>query len=59
MFWYNKDIQSCIKDLKTDQKNGLSSEIAKERLEKNGRNELKQKNKKSLVRGGGEGGKTS
>lgn len=49
MFWYNKDIQSCIKELETDQKNGLSSEKAKERLEKNGRNELKQKNKKSLL----------
>ena len=49
MFWYNKSVDECINELGSDIKNGLSSEKAKELLEKNGRNELKQKNKKSLL----------
>lgn len=48
MFWYNKSIDTCIKELETDKKTGLSSEKANELLEKNGKNELKAKNKKSL-----------
>ena len=49
MYWYNKSVDECINELGSDIKNGLSSEKAKELLEKNGRNELKQKNKKSLL----------
>lgn len=49
MFWYNKSADECIRELESDKINGLSSEKAKELLEKNGRNELKQKNKKSLL----------
>lgn len=48
MFWYNKSIDTCIKELETDKETGLSSEKAIELLEKNGKNELKAKNKKSL-----------
>ena len=40
MFWYNKSVDECIKELGSDVKNGLSSKKAVELLEKNGRNEL-------------------
>ncbi|EGV09913.1 cation transporter/ATPase, N-terminal domain protein [Parvimonas sp. oral taxon 393 str. F0440] len=43
MSWYNKSVDECIKELGSDVKNGLSSKKAVELLEKNGRNELKQK----------------
>ena len=49
MFWYNKSVNECINELGSDAENGLSSKKAIELLEKNGRNELKQKNKKSLL----------
>ena len=49
MFWYNKSVNECINELGSDVENGLSSKKAIELLEKNGRNELKQKNKKSLL----------
>ena len=47
MFWYNKSIKDCITQLQTDEKTGLTSKRAKELLEKNGTNELKQKKEKN------------
>lgn len=49
MFWYNKSIKDCITQLQTDEKTGLTSKRAKELLEKNGTNELKQKKKKTIL----------
>ena len=49
MFWYNKSADECINELGSNRSTGLSSSKASELLEKNGRNELKQKNKKSLL----------
>lgn len=49
MFWYNKSVDECIEELESDIENGLSTQKATELLEKNGRNELQQKKKKSLL----------
>ena len=42
-------IEATIKEYNTDPKRGLSSEEAKRRLEKYGKNELKEKKKKNWV----------
>lgn len=49
MFWYNKTADTCISELGSDKVNGLTNDKAYELLEKNGRNELTQKKKKSLL----------
>lgn len=47
--WYNLNTENALAKLETTQDVGLSSEVAKERLEKYGRNELEQGAKKSLL----------
>ncbi len=47
--WYHDSIESLFKRLKSG-KNGLTSEEAKKKLEKNGKNELSEGRKKSFLR---------
>ena len=46
--WFSKSIEDVIKEVSTDPLNGLSSNEAKERLERNGGNKLSGKEKKTL-----------
>ena len=46
--WYNENSKDILEKLKTNSINGLTSEEAKLRLEKNGLNQLNAKKKKSL-----------
>ena len=47
--WFNKSVKETAKELKTDVQNGLSQDEVNKRYEKYGRNELKAKQKKSLL----------
>lgn len=47
--WHKKTQESVISELNTDIINGLTSQEAKTRLEKNGPNKLQEKKKKSLL----------
>lgn len=49
MFWYNKTAEQCISELGSDKLHGLSDDRAYQLLEQNGKNELTQKKKKSLL----------
>ena len=46
--WFNQEIEDVEKNLKTDLKNGLTTEEVKGRQEENGFNELKEGKKKNL-----------
>lgn len=46
--WYSKNSYEIIKELSSNEVNGLSSNEAKSRLEKNGLNKLQGKKKKSM-----------
>ena len=47
--WFDKDSTDVIKELNSDSLNGLTSEEAKIRLQKNGENKLASKKKKTMV----------
>lgn len=47
--WFSKSSDEAIKEFATDPLNGLSSDEAKKRLDKNGENKLASKGKKSIV----------
>ena len=47
--WFNKDINTVEKELKTNMQTGLTQEEVKKRIEKYGLNELKAKKKKSII----------
>ena len=47
--WFNTDSTDVIKELNSDSLNGLTSEEAKIRLQKNGENKLASKKKKTMV----------
>ena len=47
--WFDKDSTDVIKELNSDSLNGLTSEEAKIRLQKNGENKLASKEKKTMV----------
>ena len=47
--WFNKDINTVEKELKTNMQMGLTQEEVKKRIEKYGLNELKAKKKKSII----------
>ena len=47
--WFNKSSSDILQELDTDLLSGLSQEEAKHRLEKNGKNRLASKKKKSLL----------
>lgn len=46
--WYTKDLKTITKELKSNVERGLSEEEVKRRLEKYGKNKLKEKKKESL-----------
>ena len=47
--WFNKNSNDVIKELNSDSLNGLTSEEAKIRLQKNGENKLASKKKKTMI----------
>ncbi len=47
--WFNTDSNDVIKELNSDSLNGLTSEEAKIRLQKNGENKLASKKKKTMI----------
>lgn len=46
--WYTKDLKTITKELKTNVERGLNEDEVKRRLEKYGKNKLKEKKKESL-----------
>mgnify|MGYP004534786925 CR=1 FL=1 len=46
--WYTQDVQSVLKETKTNREKGLTEEEVKNRLQKNGKNQLEDKKKEPI-----------